>query len=100
MHTFLSVDMNLIPQETKNNVPTFWLGVFSNDYTRMLLDGKDSEGKLVHSTEVIESWLQWSENPEEVMQELLGTAKEYTKIEILEEQQKLTSIWYIGDGYA
>ncbi len=98
MHTFLSIDMNMIPQSTKDNVPTFWLGVFSKDYSRMLLDGK-SNGNLVHSMETLRAWTQWSEDPEEVVRKLLYTAIEYTKLEILEEQQNPTSIWYIGDGH-
>ena len=38
-HTFLSLDMDLIPQSTKDNVPTFWQGLFSNDQSRILIDG-------------------------------------------------------------
>ena len=58
-HTFLAIDMLLIPQSTKRNVPTFWGGLFSNDGvknangewgkepSRMLLDGRNEEGEIV-----------------------------------------------------
>jgi hypothetical protein len=37
-HTFLSLNIDLIPQSTKDNVPTFYSALFSNDSTRMLID--------------------------------------------------------------
>lgn len=30
-HSFLAILVGPIPQTTKDNVPTFWQGVFSND---------------------------------------------------------------------
>jgi len=94
-HTFLSLDMSLIPQSTKDNVPTFWLGLFSNDNSRMLIDGRNSNGDLVHPQAVLSAWLQWCENPTEVQEVLIATAIEYTSEQIKAEQQDVNSIWYI-----
>ncbi len=94
-HTFLALDMNLIPQSTKDNVPTFWKGMFSNDGSRMLIDGYNEQGSLVHPQAVLDAWLQWENNPEETQELLIGTAIEYTAQEIKLEQSNPNSIWYI-----
>lgn len=94
MHTFLALDMSLIPQTTKDNVPTFWQGLFSNDGSRMLIDGRNKKGELVHTTQVLHAWTQWSEDPQAVIDELLATATEYTAGQIKTEQQDINSIWY------
>lgn len=95
MHTFLSLDMDLIPQSTKDNVPTFYSGMFSNDNTRMLIDGYNDAGDLVHPQAVLSAWLQWIDNPEEVQQQILSNAIEYTHQEIKDKQKDVNSIWYI-----
>ncbi len=94
-HTFLSLDMNLIPQSTKDNVPTFWQGLFSNDKSRMLIDGKNDKGDLVHPTQVLQAWLQWSDNPDEKIQQILSTSIEYTREEYLTLKDNANSIWYV-----
>lgn len=94
-HTFLALDMDLIPQLTKDNVPTFWQGLFSNDNSRMLIDGYNDERELVHSQVVLDAWLQWEDNPQEVQEQLLSTATEYTTEEIKAEQKDTNSIWYV-----
>ena len=93
-HTFLSLDMILIPQSTKDNVPTFWHGMFSKDNSRMLIDGRNLNGDLVHPQEVLSAWLQWSDSPLETQELIISTAVEYTAIEIKTEQQDRDSIWY------
>ncbi len=93
-HTFLSLDMNLIPQSTKDNVPTFSKGLFSNDNSRMLIDGYNTKGELVQPSKVLDSWLQWSENKEEVVNQLLESSIEYTKQDMLSEKKDPKSIWY------
>jgi len=93
-HTFLSLDMDLIPQSTKDNVPTFWQGLFSNDNSRMLIDGRSEEGELVHPPQVLQAWLQWSDNPAEEIQKILDNSIEYTKIEYLTLKDDVNSIWY------
>ena len=94
MHTFLALDMSLIPQSTKDSVPTFWQGLFSNDGSRMLIDGRNEKGDLVHPQAVLSAWLQWSDNAAEVQEVLISTAIEYTYGEIKELQQDAESIWY------
>jgi len=94
-HTFLSLDMNLIPQSTKDNVPTFWQGLFSNDNSRMLIDGRNKDGDLVHPTQVLQAWLQWSDNPDELIQQIIDNSIEYTKEQILLDKLDVNSIWYI-----
>ena len=54
-HSFLSLDMNIIPQSTKDNVPTFNSALFSNDNSRMLIDGRNGKGELVHPMTVLQT---------------------------------------------
>ncbi len=95
-HTFLSLDMSLIPQTTKDNVPTFWQGVFSNDESRILIDGYNERRELVHTQKTLSAWLQWSSNPLETQQQILETAIEYTAEQIKKEQNNVNSIWHIS----
>lgn len=121
-HTFLSLDMALIPQETKDNVPTFQQGLFSNDAeydelgkvtkepSRMLIDGyktdkagchildADSKKILVHPQKTLVAWLQWSSNPQEIQDQLLGNATEYTRGEYLSLYDNVNSIWYADNS--
>lgn len=94
-HTFLSLDMNLIPQTTKDYVPTFWGGLFSNDNSRMLIDGYNDKREIVHPQSTFDSWLQWSDNPKEVQESILSSAIEYTSAEIKAEIKNPESIWYV-----
>ena len=93
-HTFLSLGMDLIPQSTKDNVPTFWQGLFSNDNSRMLMDGRNSSGELVHPQATLNSWLQWCDNPQEKQDLIISSAIEYTVEQINLEQADIGSIWY------
>lgn len=95
-HTFLSLDMDLIPQATKDNVPTFLSGVFSNDGKRLLIDGYNDKRELVHRQETFNKWLQWSDNPLLVQQDLLSTSIEYTKDEFTAEKNNPSSIWHVN----
>lgn len=107
-HTFLSLDMALIPQATKDNVPTFWMGMFSSDGIkaedgllvkeplRMLIDGKNDKGEMVHTLPTLRAWTQWSSSPDEVILLILDSAIEYTTEQIKLEQQDSDSIWYIN----
>lgn len=94
-HTFLSLDMNLIPQSTKDNVPTFWQGLFSNDNSRMLIDGRNTKRELVHPTATLTAWLQWSDNPDAILQQILYTSIEYHKSEYSTLKNDVNSIWYV-----
>ncbi len=93
-HTFLALDMDLIPQSTKDNVPTFWLGLFSNDNSRMLIDGRNAQGYLVHPQETLNAWLQWESDPQATLNAILSSAIEYTKKEFKIKTLDLDSIWY------
>lgn len=94
MHTFLSLDMNLIPQSTKDNVPTFWRGRFSNDKSRMLIDGYNSKRQLVHPQQVLSAWLQWEDNPEEAQKNIIDNAQEFTRDQFISMTEDKNSIWY------
>ena len=94
-HSFLSLDMNLIPQSTKDNVPTFYSALFSNDNSRMLIDGRNGNGELVHPMTVLLAWTQWSANPSEAVQAILDDAIEYTADEFNALRSDVNSIWYV-----
>lgn len=94
-HTFLSLDMNLISQATKDNVPTFSLGLFSNDGSRMLLDGYNDKGVMVHPMPVLLAWTQWDDNPADTIQTLLDNSIEYTAQEFTALKNDVGSIWYV-----
>jgi hypothetical protein len=94
-HSFLSLDMNLIPQSTKDNVPTFYSALFSNDNSRMLIDGRNGKGELVHPMTVLLAWTQWSANPSEAVQAILDDAIEYTTDEFNALRSDVNSIWYV-----
>ena len=94
MHTYLALRVDLIPNETKNGVKTFWYGRFNIDKTLMLIDGKNENGDLVHPQSTLYKWLYWSENKDEIIQELLSTAVEYTKDEIAALSADPESEWY------
>lgn len=93
-HTFLSLDMALIPADTKAYVPGFWSGRFSNDQERMIIDGKNNDGDIVHPQNILNSWLQWEPDPQATMNLILSTAIEYTVEEFLLEKNDSNSIWF------
>ena len=95
-HTFLSLDMNLIPQATKDNVPTFYSALFSNDNTRMLIDGRNDKGELVHSWEALLSWLQWEYAPLTTLNIIADNSIEYTTQEFAALKNDVASIWYVN----
>lgn len=109
MHTYLALDMNAIPESTKQYVPTFWRGKFSNDGIRndddngwikepslMLIDGYNEKGELTHPMPVLKKWLVGfsDEDAEIKIQELMDTAIEYSQSEIKTEMMDENSIWY------
>lgn len=110
-HTVLSLIVSLIPQETKDNVPTFWLGRHSNDGiknddgtwskepSRILIDGYNENRELVHHQKTFDSWLQWSESPLEIQEQLLLTATEYTGKEYKQKLVDNESVWFYEANY-
>ena len=93
-HTFLALDMALIPQDTKDYIPNFWLGKFSNNQERLLIDGYNEQRELVQPDELINVWLQWEDNPQETFTIIMESSTEYTKDEMLLEFNNEESIWY------
>ena len=96
-HTFLSLDMALIPQTTKDNVPTFWNGLFSSDGSRMLIDGRNQNGELVHPVTTLTKWLQWDVDPFTTKDLIISSAIELTIEEYLVMKRDVNSIWYVND---
>ena len=94
-HTFLSLDMNLIPQDTKDNVPTFYGGLFSNDGSRMLIDGYNGARALVHPQATLNAWLQWEQDPESTLKIIIDNSIEYTAQQMQIERDDVNSIWYV-----
>ena len=92
-HSYISLDTSLIPQSTKDNT-NYSRELFSNDGSRVLLDGYGADGNLVHTTEILFSWLQWEADPSATLELILNNSIEYTKDEMLAEREDLTSIWY------
>lgn len=89
--------MNAIPASTKNNVPSFWGGVFSNDKSRMLIDGLNTSGELVHANSALMSWLQWESNPQATLNIILSTSIEYTQEQYEELTNDDNSIWHMTE---
>ena len=107
-HTFLSLDVRYeIPKATKDNVPTFWSALCSNDGvkgddgkwivepSRILLDGRNDKGELVHSWEALLSWLQWEANPLSTLNTIVDNSIEYTPQEFTALKNDVNSIWYV-----
>ena len=106
-HTFLSLKTNLIPQETKDNLPEYGSCLFSNDAdknngepSRILIDGYNDLNKIVMSDKTISSWLQWSENPSAVIAVMMhpDNVVNYTKAQIKAEKVDVNSIWYKNEA--
>tara|TARA_R110002167_G_C12523211_1_gene638399 strand:- start:429 stop:773 length:345 start_codon:yes stop_codon:yes gene_type:complete len=106
-HEFLSLDINLIPQATKDNVFTFWSALCSNDGvmgddgewvvepSRILLDGRNDKGELVHSWRALFSWLQWEADPLETLNLIVDNSIQYTAQEFADLKNDIHSIWYV-----
>ena len=103
MHTFLSVDLSLLPLGVRYSANSKALGLFSNEdeSTRLLIDGYligsdgeyllDDGGKvLVHTDGVMNSW-------SNSHTEIIASAIEYTEDQYLAEKSNINSIWYLGD---
>ena len=96
-HTFLSLDMSLIPEATRDNVPTFWKGLFSNDGKRMMIDGRDKKGDLVHPDNTLLKWLQWEADPIKTKNMIIDSSIEYTAKEYESLRNDINSIWYVKE---
>ena len=63
--------------------------------SRLLLDGKNINGKTVHPMPVLLKWVQWSSNPEEAIDLIINSAIEYTRDEFIALRNDINSIWYV-----
>ena len=97
MHTFLSLNMDLIPQETKDNIPNFWNTKVSEDGSCVLIDGYNPQGELVITDVTWMQWLQWEANPEATKNLIVSEAIEYTREEMFAAFNDVTSVWYSLD---
>jgi len=70
--------------------------LFSNDLSRMLTDGNNADGVMVHPDSVLLAWTQWSENPQEVIDSILSGAVEHTRDEYMLLRDDSSSIWYVA----
>lgn len=94
-YTYLSLDTSLIPQETKDYVPTYPLGYFSNDGSRLMICGYNSSGELVQDSDLLLQWLQWESDPEATKNLIIDSAIEYTLEELNTMKFDIDSIWYL-----
>jgi len=96
-HNYIPLNTDLIPEETKENVPTFKLGCFSNDGKRYLIPGYTETGELAHDAGLLLSWLQWEANPQEALNHLIEEATPFvmTLDELKSNRLDVNSIWYV-----
>ncbi len=95
-YNYIALDMNLIPQETKDNVSAFLEGTISNDNTRYLMPGYNHNGDLVQDSGLILSMLQWEKDPQAKLNELISPENSYvmTLKELKAAKLDPQSIWY------
>lgn len=102
-HNFLALKTELIPQETKNNLPEYGLCLFSNDSasnggepSRVIIDGYNNSNQIVHAQSIIDTWLQWSENTAGIIAVLMhpDNIVNYTSHQLSLERRDINSIWY------
>jgi hypothetical protein len=92
-HTFLIIPLDQVPDWTKENVPSFWLGRFSNDNRYMVIDN-------AHPDVVYEKWLGPNKD---ILPALKASCTVLTKEEFLQVTLDPESEWYAGheeDSYA
>lgn len=96
-YSYMPLNMNLIPESTKNNIPTFWGGTFSSDNTRKIEPGYHSDGTIAHDITTLLAWLQWEVDPQATLNLILEEAKQHemTKEQFQEAKNNVNSIWYI-----
>lgn len=106
MHTYLSIPTELIPQSTMDNPKfNFWGGLFSNDGamklgkwmtipSRILIDGRNSKGDLVHPDATFNKWLESEVDPVGLRQIIIEGSEEITKEQYSTLKSNPISIWY------
>lgn len=87
MKTYLAIPVAVIPDWTKKNVPTYPLGLFSNDGAYMLIDN-------AHPVSTYERWL----GPNiALLDSIIAASTVYSHEEINALKLDQNSIWYAGD---
>lgn len=94
-HTFLALDTSLIPQATKDNVPTYSQGCFSNDGHFLMIPAYNEQGVLVHPQATFNVWLQWESDPQATLQLILDNAIEYSLEQLQSMREDPNSIWHV-----
>jgi len=97
-YSFLALDLNLIPQSTKDNTPNFWKQRFNASQTRLLVCGYDAERNLVHTGDTFNRWLEGVSEDEraQLISDILNTAQEFTYQEITDLTNDINSEWYLN----
>lgn len=84
MHTYLAIPVSVIPQWTKDNIPTYPLGYFSNDNAYMLIDN-------AHPVVTYQKWL----GPNfDQLGNIISSSTIYTHEQMQELRADPLSIWY------
>lgn len=98
MHDFVALKVSDIPDSTKANITTFGNLPFSNDFSRVLLDGYNEQNELVHPDWVLNAWLKWEpeETRQAIIDNLISGAIRLTKAQLEAERRNENSIWYAG----
>lgn len=86
MHNFLMIPVSVIPQWTKDNVPTYSAGMFSNDGQFMLIDDAHPET----------TYLRWLGPNADQLPAVLAASTSITVLEIKQMSADPQSIWFTG----
>ena len=87
-HSFLAIPVNIIPEWTKQNVPTYGMGYFSNDNQFMLIDN-------AHTDVTYARWL----GPNfDQLPNIIANSTELAYEQLLQLQNDSDSIWYVVPG--
>lgn len=90
LHNFLIIETALIPQWTRDNVPGYAYGCFSNDGKYILIDN-------AHPLSTYYTWLGQSPDVDNILQQLLLDSTAISEQEILDFRKDPASIWYFGE---
>lgn len=86
MHKFIVIPTAVIPQWTKDNVPTYSLGCFSNDGGLMLIDD-------AHTIDTYQKWLGPNFN---LLDSIMAASQKVTAEELASLRSDPQSVWYVG----
>lgn len=86
MKTYLAIPVSVIPDWTKQNIPTYPLGLFSNDGAYMLIDN-------AHPISTYEKWL----GPNiALLDSIIAASTVYSHDDISTLKSDVNSIWFKG----